>query len=153
MTPWTVAFQAPLPMGFSRQEYWSGLPFPSPGDLPAPGIEPRSPTLQVDSLLNELCGKKTNVMASDSITPWQISGETMGGVTNFIFLGFKITADGDCSHEIKTFAPWKKSYDIPRQLIKIRDITLPQQRYIIKAMVFPGVIYGYENWTVKKADH
>ena len=49
--------------------------------------------------------KKTNVMASDSITPWQISGETMGGVTNFIFLGFKITADGDCSHEIKTFAP------------------------------------------------
>ena len=55
-TLWTVAFQAPLSMGFSRQEYWSGLPFPSPGDLPDPGIEPRSPTLQVDSLLNELHG-------------------------------------------------------------------------------------------------
>ena len=55
-TLWTVAFQAPLSMGFSRQEYWSGLPLPSPGDLPDPGIEPRSPTLQVDSLLNELHG-------------------------------------------------------------------------------------------------
>ena len=56
-TPWTVAHQAPLSMGFSRQEYWSGLPFPSPGDLPNPGIEPRSPALQADDLLTELCGK------------------------------------------------------------------------------------------------
>ena len=54
VTPWTVVFQAPLSMGFSRQEYWSGLPFPSPGDLPDPGIEPRSPALQTDSLLTEL---------------------------------------------------------------------------------------------------
>ena len=58
-TPWTVAPQAPLPMGFSRQEYWSGLPFPSPGDLPDPGIEPGSPTLQADSLLSELLEKPT----------------------------------------------------------------------------------------------
>ena len=56
-TPWTAAHQAPLPMGFSRQEYWSGLPFPSPGDLPDPGIKPRSPALQADSLLTELQGK------------------------------------------------------------------------------------------------
>ena len=55
-TPWTVAYQAPLPMGFSRQEYWSGLPFPSPGDLPDPGIEPRSPALQADALSSELKG-------------------------------------------------------------------------------------------------
>ena len=57
MIPWTVACQVPLFMGFSRQEYWSGLPFPSPGELPDPGIEPRAPTLQVDALLTELCGK------------------------------------------------------------------------------------------------
>ena len=56
-TPWTIALQAPLSMGFSRQQYWSGLPFPSPGDLPNPGIEPRSPALQADSLLTELQGK------------------------------------------------------------------------------------------------
>ena len=60
MTPWTVAYQAPLSMGFSRQECWSGLPFPSPGDLPDPGIEPRSPTLQVDALPSEPPGKPVN---------------------------------------------------------------------------------------------
>ena len=62
--------------------------------------------------------QKTKIMASGPITSWQIDGETMGTVTDFIFLGSKITADGDCSHEIKTFAPWKKSYDQPRQHIK-----------------------------------
>ena len=83
--------------------------------------------------------KKTNVMASDSITSWQISGETTGGVTNFIFLGFKITADGDCSHEIKTFAPWKKSYDIPRQHIKKQRHHFAKDS-IVKTMLFPVVM-------------
>ena len=82
--PWTVAHKAPLSMGFSRQEYWSGLPFPSPGDLPDPGIKPRSPTLQADT--------------SGPITSWQINGEKMETVTDFIFLVSKITVDGDCSH-------------------------------------------------------
>ena len=87
MTAWTVAHQAPPSMEFSRQEYWSGLPFPSPGDLSDPGIKPRSPTLQAD--------------ASGPITSWHINGEKMETVTDFIFLVSKITADGDCSHEIK----------------------------------------------------
>ena len=72
---------------------------------------------------------------------WQIDGETMETVTDFIFLGSKITADGDCSHEIKMLAPWKKSYDKPRQHIKIRDITLPTKVRLVEAMVFPVVMY------------
>ena len=81
----------------------------------------------------------TKIMASSPITPWQIDGETIERVTDFIFLGSKITADGDCSHEIKTLASRKKSYDQPRQHIK------KQRHYIankIKAMVFPVVMYG-----------
>ena len=145
--------QALLSMGFSRQGYWSGLPFLFPGDLPNPGIEPRSPALQLGALSSELQGKplnitwvisivfiqiwsrdlfspsagmyniikilkylrtlvgkkvglklniqKTKIMASGPITLWQIDGETMETVSHFIFLGSKITADGDCSHEIK----------------------------------------------------
>ena len=70
-----------------------------------------------------------------------------------LFLGgSKITADGDCSHEIKTLAPWKKSYDQPRQHIKSRDITLPTKVHLVKAMVFPVVIYGCEGWTIKQAE-
>ena len=69
MTPWTVAHQAPLSMEFSRQEYWSGLPFPSPEDLPDPGIDPRSPALQADSLLTESPGKPINVCKTYSISP------------------------------------------------------------------------------------
>ena len=64
----------------------------------------------------------------------------------------KITVDGDCSHEIKTFAPWKKSYDQPRQHIKSRDITLPTKAHLVKAMVFPVVMYGCESWSIKKAE-
>ena len=77
----------------------------------------------------------------------------METVTDFTFLGSKITADGDCSHEIKTLAPWKKSYDQHRQHIKSRDINLPTKVHLVKAMAFPGVMYGCENWTVKKAKH
>ena len=91
-------------------------------------------------------------MASGPITSWQIDGETMETVTDFIFLGSKITADGVCSHGIKkTLAPWKKSYDQPRQHVKSRDITLPTKVHLVKAMVFPGVMYGCENWSIKKA--
>ena len=74
--------------------------------------------------------QKTKIMASDPITSWQIDGETMETVTDFIFWGFKITADGDCSHEIKTLALWKKSYDQPRQHIKKAETLLCQQRSI-----------------------
>ena len=92
--------------------------------------------------------KKTEIMASCPITPWQIDGET---VADFISLGSKITADGDCSHEM-TLAPWKKSYDKPRQHIKNRDITLLTNVHIVKAMVFPVVLYECESWTIKKAE-
>ena len=73
----------------------------------------------------KLNNQKTKIMASGPIVSWEIDGEITETVTDFIFLGSKITADGDCNHEIKTLAPWKKSYDQPRQHIKIRDITLP----------------------------
>ena len=72
---------------------------------------------------------------------------------DFILGGFKITADGDCSHEIKTLAPWKKSYDHLDGILKSRDITLPPKVLLVKAMVFPVVMYGYESWTIKKAEH
>ena len=89
-------------------------------------------------------------MASGHITSWEIDGET---VADFIFLGSKITADGDCSHEIeKQFTPWKESYDNLDSILKSRDITLPTKVRLVKAMVFPVVMYGYENWTIKKAE-
>ena len=90
-TPCAVAYQTSPSMGFSRQEYWSRLPFSSPGDLPNSGIKPRSPTLQSDTLPSEPPGKPS----------WQINGEVMEIMRDFISLGSKITADGDCSHEIK----------------------------------------------------
>ena len=103
--------------------------------------------------------QKTKITASGPITSWQIDGETVQAVTEFTFLGSKITADGDCSHEIKTLAPWKKSYDQPAaaaanldSILESRDITLPTKVRLVKAMVFPVVMYGYESWTVKKAE-
>ena len=89
-------------------------------------------------------------MASGPITLWQIDGETMATVTDFIFLGSKITADGDCSHEIKMLAPWKKCYDQPRQHIKKQRITLPTKVHLVKAMVFAVVMYRCDSWTIKK---
>ena len=97
--------------------------------------------------------QKTKIMASSPITSWQIDGKTMETVTDFIFLGSKIPADCDCSHEIKTFAPWKKSYDKVRHILKSRDITLPTKVCLVKAMVFPIVMYQCESWTIKKAEH
>ena len=114
------------------------------------------------------------IMASGPITSWQIDREKMETVTDFIFLVPKITVDSDCSREIKTLAPWKKRYDeafavfvqllsrvlvfmtplnySTRQHIKKQSITLPTKVHLVKAMFFPVVIYGYENWTIRKAE-
>ena len=96
--------------------------------------------------------QKTKIMASGPITSWQIDGETMETVTNFIFLGSKITADGDCSHEIKRhLLLGRKALTNLNSILKSRDITLPTKVHVVKAMVFPVVMYGCESWTIKKA--
>ena len=91
-------------------------------------------------------------MLSSSITSWQIDGETMETVTDFIFLGSKITVDGYCSHEIKRhLLLGRKAMRNLNSILKSRDITLPTKVHLVKAMVFPVVMYGCENWTIKKA--
>ena len=98
--------------------------------------------------------QKTKVMASGPITSWQIEGETVETVTDFIFLGFKITADGDCSLEIKRhLLLGRKVMTNLDSILKSRDITLPTKVHLVQAMVFPVVIYGCESWTVKKAEY
>ena len=90
-------------------------------------------------------------MASGPITSWQIDGET---VTDFIFLGSKITADGDCSHEIKRhLLLGRKAMTNLDSILRNRDITLPTKVHLVKAIVFPVVMYGYESWTIKKVEH
>ena len=97
--------------------------------------------------------QKTKIMASGPIASWEIDGETVGRVTDFIFLGSKITADGDCSHEIKRcFLLGRKVTTNLDSILKSRDITLPTKVHLVKAMVFPVVIYGCESWTIKKAE-
>ena len=97
--------------------------------------------------------QKTKIMASGSITSWQIDGETMETVRDFIFLGSKITADGDCSHEIKRYLLLgRKAMTNLDSILKSRDITLSAKVHLVKAMVFPVVMYGCESWTVKKAE-
>ena len=92
-------------------------------------------------------------MASGSITVWQIEREKMKVVTDFLFLGSKITADGDCSHEIRKYLLLdRKDMTNLESVLKSRDITLPTKVHRVKAMVFPVVMYGYESWTVKKAE-
>ena len=92
-------------------------------------------------------------MASGSITSWQIDGETVETVSEFILGGSKITADGDCSHEIKRHLLLRrKVMTNPDSILKSRDITLPNKVRLVKAMVFPVVVYGCESWTVKKAE-
>ena len=96
----------------------------------------------------------TKIMASSPIISWQIDGETMETVTDFIFLGSKITADSDCSHEIKRH--WLLGRKIMTNLdsiLKSRDITLPTKVHLVKAMVFPVAMYGCKSWTIKKAEH
>ena len=97
---------------------------------------------------------KTKITASGPITSWQIDGETMETVTDFIFLGSKITADGDCSHEIKgCFLLGRKVRTNLESILKSRDITLPTKFRLVKAMVFQLVMYGCESWALKKAEH
>ena len=96
---------------------------------------------------------KTKIMASCPITSWQINGETIETVTDFIFLGSKITADGNCSHEIKgRLLLGRKVMTNLDSIFKSRDITLPTKFHLVKAMVFPVLMYGCESWTVKKAE-
>ena len=98
--------------------------------------------------------QKMKIMASGPITSWQIDGETVETVTEFIFLSSKITADGDCSHEIKRhLLLGRKAMTNLDSVLKSRDITLPTKFLLVKAMVFPVVMYGCESWTVKKAEH
>ena len=98
--------------------------------------------------------QKTKIMASGPITLWQIDGETMKTVTDFLFLGFKITADGDCSCEIKRhLLLGRKAMTSLDSILKSRDITLLTKVCLVKAMVFPVVMYGCESWTIKKAEH
>ena len=96
--------------------------------------------------------QKMKIMASSPITSWQIDGETMETVTDFIFLGSKMIADGDCCHEMKRcLLLGRKAMTNLDSTLRSRDITLPAKVHIVKAMVFPVVTYGSENWTIKKA--
>ena len=98
--------------------------------------------------------QKTKTMASSPITSWQIDGETVETVDDFIFLGFRITADGDCNHEIKRhLLLGRKVMTKLGSILKSRDITLSTKVHLVKAMVFPVVMYGCESWTIKKAEH
>ena len=97
--------------------------------------------------------QKTKIMASGLITSWQIDGETVETVSDFIFWGSKITADGDCRHEIKRhLLLGRKVMTNLDSILKSRDITLPTKVHLVEAMVFPVVMYGYESWTIKKAE-
>ena len=97
---------------------------------------------------------KTKIMASGPITSWQIDGKAMETVIDFIFLGSKIIADGDCSHEIKRcLLLGRKVMTNLDSILKSRDVTLPTKIRLVKAMVFPVVMYGCESWTIKKAEH
>ena len=98
--------------------------------------------------------QKLKTMASGLITSWQIDGETMDTVTDFTFLGSKITAGGDCRHEInRCLLPGRKAMTNLDSVLKSRDIILPTEVHPVKAMVFPVVMYGFESWTIKKAKH
>ena len=98
--------------------------------------------------------QKTKIMASGPVTSWQIDGETVETVANFIFGGSKITIDGDCTHEIKRrLLLGRKVMTNLDSILKSRDVTLPTKVHLVKAMVFPVVMYGCEIWTVKKAEH
>ena len=97
--------------------------------------------------------EKMKIMASGPITSWEINGETVETVSDFIFLGSRITGDGDCSHEIqRRLLLGRKVMTNLNSILKSRDITLPTKVHLIKAMVFPVVMYGCESWTVKKAE-
>ena len=97
--------------------------------------------------------QKTKIMASGAITSWEIDGETLETASDFIYGGSKITADGDCSHEIKRrLLPGRKVMTNLDSILKSRDITLPTQVHVVKAVVYPVVMYGCESWSIKKAE-
>ena len=131
---------------------WFAIPFSN-----GPRFEPKSLLMKVKEE-NETVGlklniQKTKIMASCPITSWQTDGETMETVRDFIFLGSKITADGDCSHEIKRrLLLGRKVMTNLDSTLKSRDITLPTKVHLVKDMVFPIVMYGCESWTIKKAE-
>ena len=108
---------------------------------------------EIEKVSLKLNIQKTKIMASDPITSWEIDGETAETVSDFIFGGSKITADGDCSHEIKRhLLLGRKVMTNLDSIFKSRDITLPSKVHLVKALVFPVVMYGCESWTVKKAE-
>ena len=97
--------------------------------------------------------QKTKIMASGPITSWQVDGETVETVSDFIFLGSKITADGDCSHEIKRrLLLGRKTMTNLDSILKSRDITLPTKVHVVKAMAFPVIMYGCESWTIRQGE-
>ena len=116
-----------------------------------PSLLMKEESEKVDFKLNI---QKTKIMASGPITSWQIDGETVETVWNFIFGGSKISADGDCSHEIKkSLIRGRKVMTNLDSILKSRDSSLPTKVHLVKTMVFPVVMYGCESWTVKKAEH
>ena len=142
MTLWTVALQYPLNMGSPRQEYWSGLPCPPPGDLPNPGIEPTS-------LLSPILGRRVLYHSHHLGSPYIYSGNESvrhSVVSDFIFLGSKIIVDGDCSHGNKRrLLLRRKAMTNLDSILKSRDITLPTRVHLVKAVVFPIVMYGCDS--------
>ena len=119
-------------------------------ELKSPLMKVKVESEKVDLKLNI---QKTKIMASGHITSWEIDVETVETVSNFIFLGSKITADGDCSHEIKRRLLFgRKVMTNLDSIFKSRDIALPTKVHLVKATVFPVVVYGCESWTVKKAE-
>ena len=120
-------------------------------ELKSPLMKVKVESEKVDLKLNI---QKTKIMASSPITLWQIDGETVETVVDFIFLSSKITADGDCSHEIKRrLLLGRKAMTYLDSILKSRDITLPTNVRLVKAIVIPVVMYGCESWTIKKAEH
>ena len=118
---------------------------------PLKKVKEESERMHTDSKFNI---QKIQILASGSITSWQIDGETMETVTDFIFLGSKMTVDGDCSRKIKRYLfLWRKAMTNLDSILKSKDITLPAKVRILKAMVFPVVVYGCESWTIKKAEY
>ena len=121
--------------------------------LMAESKELKSLLMKVKKVGLKLNIQKTKIMASGPITSWQTDGETMERVTDFIFLGSKVTADGDCSHEIKRcLLLGRKVMTNLDSILKSRGITLPTKVCLVKAMIFPVVMYGCESWTIKKAE-
>ena len=178
-TPWTVAHQAPPSMGFSRQEYIVlnvGLDESQAGikiarrnvnnlryeddttSMAEKEEELKSLLMRVkeenEKARLKLSIQKTKIVASGPVTSWQIKGEKAEAVTDFIFLGSKITADGDCSHEInRRLLLGRKVMTNLNSIFQSRDTTLPTKVRLVKAIVFPVVMYGCESWTIKKAEH